>query len=122
VNSRWAFLISLGYILSSFTWLNTATAQDLSDVPPPIEAPAAKGGEAPVAPSSSGGKVTAVKDGKKQKLQLGFDDELVRGKLNNPEVDYLFARKQFNFKKLIKLREDFIPEAQKGRVEFGAGD
>lgn len=107
-------------LLSSLISLSVV-AQDLSDLPPPVDDFSRSSGEEPVA-AGSGQQVKVQPGGKKQKLQLGFDDELVRGKLNNPEVDYLFARKQFNFKKLIKLREDFIPEVQKGKVEFGAGD
>ena len=94
-------------------------AQELEDSPPPVEAtPPSNPSEAPVSAGANKGANLQ----RNKKVNIGFDDELVKGRVNNPEVDYLFARKQFNFKKLIKLREDFIPEVQKGKVEYGAGD
>lgn len=41
---------------------------------------------------------------------LNFDDELIQGDAQKPELFYLLERKQYNFKKLIRLRENFIPE------------
>ena len=46
------------------------------------------------------------------------DDELVQGAAPNPEVDYINQKDEKNFKKLIRLRDNFIPEAQRGRGEF----
>lgn len=51
-------------------------------------------------------------------VKLNFEDELVTGKNARPEVEYIFEKSQFNFKKLIRLRDNFIPEAGKGREEF----
>jgi hypothetical protein len=41
---------------------------------------------------------------------LNFEDELVEGGTQKPELFYLLQRKNFNYKKLIKLRENFLPE------------
>lgn len=44
---------------------------------------------------------------------LNFDDELIKGQNTKPELFYLLQQKNFNYKRLIKLRENFIPEAKK---------
>ncbi len=46
----------------------------------------------------------------KKTTSINFDDELIEGEVKKPELLYLLQRKQFNFKRLIKLREDFLPE------------
>ncbi|OFZ29140.1 MAG: hypothetical protein A2622_13945 [Bdellovibrionales bacterium RIFCSPHIGHO2_01_FULL_40_29] len=58
-----------------------------------------------------------MKDGKK-KIYLEFGNELVDAKFNQPSMDYIFIRKQANFKKMMKLRENFIPEVHKGKRDF----
>jgi len=47
---------------------------------------------------------------KGKKTTIDFEDELIEGEVATPELLYLMQKKQFNFKKLIKLREDFKPE------------
>jgi len=48
-----------------------------------------------------------------KKKTLSFEDELVEGSTQKPELFYLFQKKNFNYKRLIKLRENFIPEMRK---------
>jgi|GEM_PF-661302 len=48
-----------------------------------------------------------------RKATLNFEDELVEGGTQKPELFYLFQKKNFNYKRLIKLRENFIPEMRK---------
>lgn len=50
---------------------------------------------------------------KTKKESLTFDDELVEGATQKPELFYLLQKKNFNYKKLIKLRENFLPEMRK---------
>jgi hypothetical protein len=45
-----------------------------------------------------------------KRTTIDFEDELIEGEAATPELLYLMQKKQFNFKKLIKLREDFKPE------------
>jgi hypothetical protein len=52
------------------------------------------------------------------KLKIEFDDELVKGDAVKPNVDFAFTRSQFNYKKLIRLREDFIKEVEKDKNDF----
>jgi hypothetical protein len=48
-----------------------------------------------------------------RKQTLNFEDELVEGSAQKPELFYLFQKKNFNYKRLIKLRENFLPEMRK---------
>ena len=65
------------------------------------------------AAKSSGGK-----GGKPKQTNIDFEDELVEGELKKPELFYLLQKKQFNFKRLIKLREDFLPEMRRDGDEI----
>ena len=50
----------------------------------------------------------------KEKVKnLNFEDELVEGATQKPELFYLFQKKNFNYKRLIKLRENFVPEMKR---------
>ncbi len=61
--------------------------------------------------SSSAVKPAASKGSKKQ--TLNFEDELIEGNVSKPDLFYLFQKKNFNYKRLIKLRENFLPEMRK---------
>lgn len=61
------------------------------------------------------------KSGAKKETSINFEDELVEGELKKPELFYLLQKKQFNFKRLIKLREDFLPEMRRDADEIGKG-
>lgn len=50
---------------------------------------------------------------KEKKATLNFEDELVEGTTQKPDLFYLFQRKNFNYNRLIKLRENFLPEMRK---------
>jgi hypothetical protein len=54
----------------------------------------------------------AVKS-KEKKASLSFEDELVEGGTQKPELFYLFQKKNFNYKRLIRLRDNFLPEMRK---------
>jgi hypothetical protein len=58
----------------------------------------------------STGSNVKVKD---RRATLNFEDELVEGATQKPELFYLFQKKNFNYKRLIKLRENFLPEMRK---------
>ena len=49
----------------------------------------------------------------RKRTTISFEDELITGQSQKPELIYLLQRRQFNFKKLIKLRENFNPELQR---------
>lgn len=44
---------------------------------------------------------------------LDFEDEIVTGASEKPELFYLFQKKNFNYRKLIRLRENFLPEMRR---------
>ncbi len=48
-----------------------------------------------------------------KRTNVDFEDQLVTGEVKKPELFYLLQKKQFNFGKLIKLRENFVPEMVK---------
>ena len=61
--------------------------------------------------------------GKKEphRQSISFEDELVEGSTQKPELFYLFQKKNFNYKRLIKLRENFIPEARRSTEDIQRG-
>jgi hypothetical protein len=54
----------------------------------------------------------AQSDRKKNTI-IDFEDELIEGEVKKPELMYLMQKKQFNFKRLIKLRKNFLPEMRR---------
>lgn len=73
--------------------------------------------------SASAKKGTPPK--KVKKAIINFEDELVEGGANKPDLFYLLQKKQLNYKRLIKLREDFIPEMKSTAEEVqrrGSGE
>ena len=58
---------------------------------------------------------------KSKKTVINFDDELVEGDVSKPELSYLLQKKQFNFGKLIKLRENFLPEMRRTAEDVERG-
>jgi hypothetical protein len=49
----------------------------------------------------------------KKKTAVTFEDQLIEGEVKRPEFFYFLQKKQFNFGRLIKLRENFLPEERK---------
>ena len=64
-----------------------------------------------------GSPAAKTSPGGKKRTDIDFEDELVEGELKKPELFYLLQKKQFNFKRLIKLREDFLPEMRRDADE-----
>ncbi len=44
---------------------------------------------------------------------LDFSEEIIEGDASGPDLLPLMIRKKFNFKRLIRLRKDFLPEMRK---------
>lgn len=57
----------------------------------------------------------------KKRTTVDFEDELIEGEVKKPELFYLLQKKQFNFKRLIKLRNDFLPEMRRSAEEIRRG-
>lgn len=47
---------------------------------------------------------------KAKKTTVNFEDQLIEGQASKPDLMYLLQKKKFNYKKLIRLRENFLPE------------
>lgn len=74
----------------------------------------------PVAFAQSKGK-SASQSAEERKKSLSFEDELVEGATAKPELFYLFQKKNFNYKRLIKLRENFVPEMRRTSEDVPRG-
>jgi len=68
-----------------------------------------------VSPAQTAGATdSSVPTSNQEKVQsLNFEDELVEGSAQKPEFFYLFQKKNFNYKRLIRLRENFLPEMRR---------
>jgi hypothetical protein len=56
--------------------------------------------------------------GKGKKTTVNFEDQLVEGQAQKPDLLYLLQKKKFNYKKLIRLRENFLPELRQSSDEI----
>lgn len=64
--------------------------------------------QAPAAGAGTGGGAKPPP----KKTTVNFEDQLIEGQTAKPELFYLLQQRSPNFKRLIKLRENFIPEMQ----------
>lgn len=53
-----------------------------------------------------------------KKEVLNFEDELIEGSAQKPELFYMFQKKNINYNRLIKLRENFLPEMRKAAEDI----
>jgi hypothetical protein len=69
------------------------------------------------APVFAQGKGTVIQEADKtvfrKKTTIDFTDVAVEGELTKPEGTYALSKKKTNFKSLIKVRDNFVPELQK---------
>ena len=94
--SKWMKLTS-AVLLGGFVLLvlnSRVKAQDVESIPRP-------------------GVTSGSKSKGKKNTSINFEDELIEGDVKKPELLYLLQKKQFNFKRLIKLRENFLPEMRR---------
>ena len=49
---------------------------------------------------------------------LKFQDQLVEGGVAQPNLFYLLQKRNFNYKRLIKLRENFLPEMKRSSEDI----
>lgn len=59
-----------------------------------------------------------AQDSAKRKATLSFEDELIEGSTQKPDLFYLFQKKNFNYNKLIKMRENFLPEMRRSTEDI----
>ncbi|MEK6628961.1 MAG: hypothetical protein AABY53_10065 [Bdellovibrionota bacterium] len=53
-----------------------------------------------------------------KKQVISFEDELIEGSVDKPDLFYLFQKKNFNYKRLIRLRENFFPEMRRSTEDI----
>ena len=65
--------------------------------------------------------LNAQQPAKKQskRTTVDFTDQLVEGKADKPELFYLLQNRNANNKRLIRLREDFLPEMRRSAEDVG---
>ena len=107
-------LILTFFILVTFGSLQVALGQTepAPVVPKPLAAPGAKAGNA------SG--ITTKRSKASDRLKLEFEEDLIEGGLENTELNFIQMRKENNFKKMIKIRDNFIPEIEGSSSELGS--
>lgn len=55
---------------------------------------------------------------KAKRTTVNFEDQLIEGQAQKPDLLYLLQKKKFNYKKLIRLRENFLPELRQTSNEI----
>ncbi len=67
-------------------------------------------------------RTTTTTSGSKEppkKTTVNFEDQLIEGQTQKPELFYLLQQRSNNFKRLIKLRENFLPEMRDTAEDVG---
>jgi hypothetical protein len=62
-----------------------------------------------------------AQNSQEKRQSLSFEDELVEGATQKPELFFLFQKKNFNYKRLIRLRENFLPEMRQTSEDLQSG-
>lgn len=63
----------------------------------------------------------AASQNQPKRQSINFEDQLVKGELKRPELFQILQRRQFNFGRLIKLRENFVPEMRRTSEDIQRG-
>lgn len=71
--------------------------------------------------ATSNSNRTPAQRNKTKRQVLDFEDQLVEGDVNRSELLILLQRKRYNFGRLIKLREDFLPEMRRSESNINIG-
>ena len=68
------------------------------------------------ATSSAGGKKEA------KRTTINFEDQLIEGRTQKPELFVLLQNRMNNSRRLFKLRENFLPEMRKTAEDVGRAE
>lgn len=55
---------------------------------------------------------------KERRVQVRFEDELIKGSADKPDLSTLDTKTTFNYKRLIRVRENFVNEMEDGLDDF----
>ena len=83
-------------------------------------APTAPSTGTPTSAASSGAPIKMDRSKITNRIKLQFDEDLVKGNAENTELNFIQIRKENSFKKMIKIRENFIPEIESSASELGS--
>lgn len=65
------------------------------------------------------GNQSSAKKSQTRRTSINFEDQLVEGQVQKPELFYLLQQRNNNYKRLIRLRENFLPEMRKASEDIG---
>jgi len=65
------------------------------------------------------GNQASSKKSPPRRTSINFEDQLVEGQVQKPELFYLLQQRNNNYKRLIRLRENFLPEMRKASEDIG---
>lgn len=78
------------------------------------------------AQSAADGKMDGKADAKKEKgakrTTINFENELIEGRTQKPELFVLLQNRMNNSRRLFKLRENFLPEMRKTAEDVGRAE
>ena len=77
-----------------------------------------------VATAQSTAAPAAPADGKKgsKRTTINFEDQLIEGRTQKPELFVLLQNRMNNSRRLFKLRENFLPEMRKTAEDVGRAE
>lgn len=78
-----------------------------------------------MAQSTGGGTSAAPNDGGKKgakRTTINFEDQLIEGRTQKPELFVLLQNRMNNSRRLFKLRENFLPEMRKTAEDVGRAE
>ena len=61
------------------------------------------------------------KKGKSTRNTINFEDQLIKGQNQTPDLIYFTQKQKFNYKRLIRLRENFLPEMRETATDIEEG-
>jgi hypothetical protein len=114
--SKYCLLVLGALTLALLLPANDTFAQEDAQDDAPVAAPAA-------APAKTSG-ATANSDGKKgsKRTTINFEDQLIEGRTQKPELFVLLQNRMNNSRRLFKLRENFLPEMRKTAEDVGRAE
>ena len=71
--------------------------------------------------ASLGMSISVYAKKKRKRTTVNFEDQLITGQNQKPDVLTIFKRKNLNYKRLIRLRENFLPEMRATGNEIDEG-
>lgn len=99
-NRTWNYQIGIAVLAMAIT--SVATAQS--------------SGGAATAPAGDAGKKGA------KRTTINFEDQLIEGRTQKPELFVLLQNRMNNSRRLFKLRENFLPEMRKTAEDVGRAE